>query len=153
MSVHRYNATCHWVGTTAVGYEQYDRTHSAAGPPAELEPRLSADPAFRGDAALLNPEQLLVMAAASCQLLEFLARAARARVNVVEYDDHAEGVMDDAQQPARIERIELRPEISVEAGTSEERVLKLVDQAHRGCYIANSLNTEIALTPKVRVQR
>jgi organic hydroperoxide reductase OsmC/OhrA len=99
--------------------------------------------------ASLNPEQLLVAAASSCQLLEFLALAARARVEVLSYDDDAEGVMDDAGRPARIERIVLRPRIHVAAGTSEERVLKLVDQGHRLCYVANSLTTEIQVEATV----
>jgi len=153
VTVHRYTASCHWAGTTSLGYERYDRTHSAAARPAELAPRLSSDPAFRGDPALLNPEQLVVMAAASCQLLSFLALAARARLNVVMYDDDAEGVMDDADEPARIQRIVLHPEIWVEPGTSEDRVLGLVEQAHSLCYVANSLNSEIVLEPSVKVQQ
>ena len=152
MTVHRYTASCHWTGSTGLGYERYGRTHSAAAPPAELAPKLSSDPAFRGDPRLLNPEQLVVMAAASCQLLSFLALAARGRLNVLMYDDDAEGVMDDANEPARIERIDLHPEIWVETGTSEERVLKLVERAHTLCYVANSLNTEITLAPTVRAQ-
>jgi organic hydroperoxide reductase OsmC/OhrA len=85
VSVHRYRARCSWSGSTGAGYEGYDRAHVAAAPPAATELRLSGDRAFLGDAALLNPEQLLVMAASSCQLLSFLALAARARVDVVSY--------------------------------------------------------------------
>jgi organic hydroperoxide reductase OsmC/OhrA len=151
VTVHRYSAGCRWTGTTAVGYERYDRTHSATAPPAELAPALSSDPAFGGDPALLNPEQLVVMAASSCQLLSFLALAARARVDVLAYDDDAEGVMDDADEPARIQSIVLHPRIVVAGGTSEERVRGLVERAHRLCYVANSLRTEIAVEPTVEV--
>jgi organic hydroperoxide reductase OsmC/OhrA len=149
VTVHRYTASCHWAGSTALGYERYDRTHMAAAAPAELAPKLSSDPAFGGDPALLNPEQLLVMAASSCQLLSFLALAARARVDVTMYDDDAEGVMDEADRPARIQRIVLRPQIWVRGDTSDERVLKLVEQAHRLCYIANSVKSEIVIEPRV----
>jgi organic hydroperoxide reductase OsmC/OhrA len=151
VTVHRYSARCRWTGSTALGYERYDRAHAASAPPAELAPTLSSDPAFGGDPALLNPEQLLVMAASSCQLLEFLALAARARVDVRAYDDEAEATMDDGDEPARIQSIVLRPRIAVAAGTSEERVRKLVEQAHRLCYVANSLRTEIAVEPAVEV--
>src|SRR5258708_1309464 len=65
---HHYSATCAWSGSTAGGYESYDRTHRATAPPATAELTLASDPAFRGDPALLNPEQLLVLAASSCQL-------------------------------------------------------------------------------------
>ncbi|MDQ6854594.1 MAG: OsmC family peroxiredoxin, partial [Actinomycetota bacterium] len=91
MAVHRYTVSCAWQGSTGGGYDAYDRSHTATAPPARPTLPLSSDPAFRGDPALLNPEQLLVMAAASCQLLSFLAVAARARVDVVDYRDDAEG--------------------------------------------------------------
>src|SRR5207302_6235228 len=84
---HRYTTTCTWSGSTAAGYEQYERDHTAAAPPAAARLELSGDPAFRGDPGRLNPEQLLVMAASSCQLLSFLAAAARARVDVIGYQD------------------------------------------------------------------
>src|SRR5262249_1070220 len=84
IGIHRYTVTSAWQGSTAAGYEAYDRSHEAHAPPAEAKLRLSGDPAFRGDAARLNPEQLLVVAASSCQLLSFLAVAARARIDVVD---------------------------------------------------------------------
>ena len=62
-------------------------------PTAHLE--LSSDPAFGGRPERLNPEQLLLMAASSCQLLSFLAVAARARLDVIAYEDEAEAMMPD----------------------------------------------------------
>ena len=73
---HRYSVRCHWSGSTAGGYEAYDRGHEASAPPAAAVLLLSADPGFRGDPGRLNPEQLVVLAASSCQLLSFLAVAA-----------------------------------------------------------------------------
>ena len=67
--VHRYHATCHWAGDTAMGYESYDRAHTSSAPPASIELMLSADPAFLGHPQKLNPEQLVVVAVSSCQLL------------------------------------------------------------------------------------
>jgi organic hydroperoxide reductase OsmC/OhrA len=150
VTVHRYRASCSWTGSTGAGYEGYDRTHVVAAPPAEGELRLSSDPAFLGAPELLNPEQLLVVAASSCQLLSFLALAARARVDVVAYEDDASGEMDDSRRPAYVERIVLRPRI-VAPGASEERVAKLVEQGHRLCYIANSVRTEIVVEPRIEV--
>ena len=150
MTVHRYRASCSWSGSTGAGYEDYDRTHLVAAPPAEGELRLSSDPTFLGAAELLNPEQLLVAAASSCQLLSFLALAARARVDVVAYEDEAEGTMDESDAPARVQRIVLRPRI-VAPGASEERVLGLVEQGHRLCFIANSVRSEIVIEPRIEV--
>lgn len=151
MSDHRYRAHLHWSGSTAVGYEGYDRTHTAGAPPAGTTLTLSADPHFRGDPALLNPEQLLVLAASSCQLLSFLAVAARARLDVLAYDDEGEGVMPEDDPPMRVTRIVLRPRIRLVAGTgaTEERVRHLVEVAHRECFIARSVATEIVVEPTI----
>src|SRR3712207_676266 len=108
--VYRYHATCHWAGDTAMGYESYDRAHTCSAPPASTELMLSADPAFLGHPEKLNPEQLVVVAASSCQLLSFLAIAARARVQVVEYDDHAEAEMPEDDKPMRLTKLTLRPD-------------------------------------------
>jgi organic hydroperoxide reductase OsmC/OhrA len=110
---------------------------------------VSADPAFLGNPQRLNPEQLVVVAASSCQLLSFLAIAARARVQVLEYDDHAEAVMPEEDKPMRLTRITLRPTIVVGLGVKEERVVRLTEMAHEQCYIANSLGTEIVVEPTV----
>lgn len=110
---------------------------------------MSADPAFRGDAARLNPEQLLVVAAASCQLLSFLAVAARARIDVVEYRDDAQGEMPEEEHPMRVTRITLRPRITVRGDVSEDRIRHLVDVAHHECFIANSLKTDVVIEPVV----
>ncbi len=150
--VHRYHATCHWAGDTAIGYESYDRAHTSSAPPASTELILSADPAFLGHPEKLNPEQLVVMAASSCQLLSFLAIAARGRVQVLEYDDRAEAEMPEDDKPMRLTKITLKPRIVVGPDVKEERVLKFTEMAHKQCYIANSLSTEVAVEPTVEIR-
>jgi organic hydroperoxide reductase OsmC/OhrA/ketosteroid isomerase-like protein len=148
---HRYATRVAWSGSTAVGYDSYPRAHEASAPPAQQPLKLSSDPAFGGDPAQLNPEQLLVLAASSCQMLSFLAGAARARIEVTNYEDDAEGVMPEAVRPMRITRIVLRPVITIRGDQPDERRLRqLTEAAHRHCFVANSLTTEIALEPTFR---
>lgn len=113
---------------------------------------LSADRAFRGDPNILNPEQLLVLAAMSCQLLSVLAVAARARIDILEYDDVGEGVLAEDDPTPRITEIRLRPVIRVGPGPTEERILHLVEVARNECYVANSLRTRILIEPRVIIQ-
>ena len=150
--VHTYRAHCSWRGSTGVGYDAYERAHDAEASPAEVALRLSGDPAFRGDATLLNPEQLLVLAASSCQLLAFLAVAARARIDVLEYDDDAEGEMDEGDPPSRINRITLRPRVVVAAGPTRDRIEHLLEVAHRECFIANTLRSEMTIEPEIELR-
>ncbi len=108
--VHTYRTEVTWAGTTAVGYDAYVRDHTVRTPTVDVGLDLSGDVAFRGDPARWNPEQLLVAAASSCQLLSFLAVCARARIDVVAYRDEAHGVMPEDDPPLRLTRIELHPE-------------------------------------------
>ena len=154
-ATHRYTAQLTWAGSTAEGYDHYSRAHDAtAAHEAERRPPslpLSSDPAFGGDPAKLNPEQLLVLAASSCQMLSFLAVAARARIDVVSYADDAEGVMPEDDRPMRITRIVLRPQVTIKGDApDDDRLQHLVETAHRHCFIANSLATEIAIEPAFR---
>jgi organic hydroperoxide reductase OsmC/OhrA len=146
--MHSYTAGVAWSGSTGVGYDGYDRRHAGVSSASFALP-LSSDAAFSGDPVCLNPEQLLVMAAASCQLLSFLAVAARARIDVVEYHDQAFGEMPETALTV----ITLRPHITVAVDPQhpidENRVLHLCEIAHRECYIANSLRTEVRVIPAV----
>jgi len=146
-AVHTYTTTCSWEGSTSEGYDAYQRTHVATAPPAEAALTLSADPAFRGDPRLLDPEQLLVLAVSSCQLLSFLAVAARARIDVVRYEDSAEGVMPGDEHPMSVTRIVLRPRITVRGDADDSRLDHLCRVAHEHCFIANSVRTEILVEP------
>ncbi len=146
---HVYRTRLDWHGSTGAGYESYGRIHRVAVPPADGELVLSSDVAFHGDARLPNPEQLLLAAASSCQLLMFLAIAARSKVDVLAYEDEAEAVMPEDQKPMRITRIALRPRIVVAAGADLDRVRRLVERAHDECFIANTLNAEISIEPAI----
>jgi organic hydroperoxide reductase OsmC/OhrA len=148
MTTRRYETRLRWSGSTGLGWERYDRTHTAVAPPAEQEIALTTGES-KGDPRILNPEQLLVMAASSCQMLMFLHLAAKARIDVVEYQDEALGLMPEDDEPVRITEITLRPRIVVAGEAAEERVRKLARTAHEHCFIANSLRTEIEIEPRV----
>jgi organic hydroperoxide reductase OsmC/OhrA len=149
MGEHTYRAAVEWTGSTGAGYAAYPRAHSAHTPPATDGFDLSADPHYRGDPDLPNPEQLLVLSASSCQLLSFLAVAARAGVDVVGYSDAADGVMPPDSRPLRITRITLRPRITVRGRVDTALVERLVHEAHEQCYVASSLTTDVVVEPVV----
>jgi organic hydroperoxide reductase OsmC/OhrA len=148
MPTHRYETHLIWNGSTGLGWDNYDRVHSATAPPAEQEIRLTTGESH-GDPSILNPEQLLVISASSCQMLSFLHLAAKARIDVVAYEDEALGVMPEDAEPLRITEITLRPRITVAGDASEERVQKLVHTAHEHCFIANSLNSAMSIEATV----
>lgn len=149
MTTHTYETNVVWQGCTADGYRLYTRAHTATATPADAALTLSADPHFRGDATALNPEQLVVMAASSCQLLSFLTVAATRGIDVLNYVDAAQGYMDDAASPVALSRILLRPVVTVASDTHADAVRAAMEQAHERCYIANSLRTTVKIQSTV----
>jgi organic hydroperoxide reductase OsmC/OhrA len=150
VATNTYETRVHWTGSTGLGWEHYDRTHVATAPGIEQEVRVTTGES-KGDPSILNPELLLLMAASSCQMLWFLHLAAKARIDVVEYDDSASALMPTDEQPVRITEITLRPRIVVSGDASEERVHKLAHTAHEHCFVANSLTAQMTLQPTVEV--
>lgn len=144
----RYDIALRWQGSTGAGWDAYDRTHVATASPAEQEVRLTTGES-KGDPAILNPEQLLVMAASSCQMLWFLHLAAKARIDVVAYADDAAATM---PPDAGLDEIRLRPRVTLTNAADEARAVKLLHKAHDHCNIARSLRTPIALEPHMEVR-
>lgn len=107
----------------------------------------SANPAYLGSEAGVDPEEAFVAALSSCHLLTFLAIAAKKRLVVDSYDDHAVGLM--AKNSAgrlAITQVTLRPKIAFAGQTPDaEALAKLHHLAHEECFIANSVTTEVTI--------
>lgn len=148
MSEHK--AVLHWErGEGGFGYEEYSRTHELTmGGGAPI--RASAAQAFRGDPALTNPEDLLVGALSSCHMLTFLAICARKNLVVDAYDDDASGWLErPAGAPMHVTRVTLRPRVRFAGAPPDAATLAaLHEQAHRGCFIASSVKTDVKVEPR-----
>ena len=142
---------CHlqWTGGTGQPLQNAnfsrDLTASFANVPSMP---LSAAAAYRGDANKLNPELLFVASLSSCQALTYLYLAAQAGLGVVSYADDAEGQLGIIEGRMRMSSVTLRPLISLAAGTNEEKARALVQKAHQGCFIANSVSTALTIEPR-----
>ena len=149
---HRYATRVTWtgdLGSGTSGHRAYKRDHeiSAAGKPAVLG---SSDPAFRGDPARYNPEELLVASLSACHMLWYLHLCAEAGVVVTGYVDDAEGTMaETADGGGRFTNVTLRPRVRVAAGSDRALAASLHERAHHLCFIANSVNFPVACEPGV----
>jgi organic hydroperoxide reductase OsmC/OhrA len=100
-------------------------------------------PRFSVEAAV-DPEEALVASAASCHMLTFLYLAAKAGFNVESYTDNAVGEMTNDDGKHWISRITLDPQIEwIGDAPDGEQLAELHHAAHEGCYIANSIRSEI----------
>ena len=149
---HSYRATLEWSdpqGTTRASTHSRNHIVRIAG---KSDLSLSADPGFRGDPALHNPEDLLVVSLASCHMLWYLGLAARAGIAVKRYVDEAGGLMvEDAVKGGRFERVVLRPVVTIAAGGDVQKAMELHHEAHRQCFVANSVNFPVECEARIEV--
>jgi organic hydroperoxide reductase OsmC/OhrA len=151
---HRYEVGVTWTGNRGEGtaeYGAYDRDHEVT---AEGRPTLagSSDPAFRGDAARWNPEQLLVAALSQCHLLSYLHVCAVSDIVVVAYEDRADGVMEMTEDGGgHFTEVTLRPAVTVADASMVDAARELHAPAHERCFIASSVNFPVRHEPELRV--
>lgn len=150
---HTYRTTVTWTGnrgTGTSGYRDYGREHEIAAGAKPMIPG-SSDPAFRGDAARWNPEDLLVASVSACHKLWYLHLCAEAGVVVTAYVDEAVGVMvEDAEKGGYFTSVELRPVVTIAKG-DVDLAQALHAQAHGKCFIANSVNFPVTCMPRVEI--
>lgn len=150
---HHYTARTEWTGNLGEGtasYRGYSRDHEISA--AEKAPIAgSSDPAFRGDAARWNPEDLLVASLSSCHMLWYLHLCAEAQIVVLAYHDDAQGTMVEDAGGGRFTEAVLRPVATLAAGADAARATALHEEAHRQCFIANSVNFPVRVEPAVLV--
>ena len=143
MSEHK--ATVRWSrGGKDFTYKTYSRDHvwrvNGNDVPA------SATTAYFGNPSRVDPEAALVAALSSCHMLTFLALAANRGFVVERYEDAAVGHLEkNAAGKLAITRVELHPSITYGGAKqpTEEDLDWLHEKAHKECFIANSVTTEV----------
>ena len=99
----------------------------------------------------VDPEEAYVASISSCHMLTFLWVASRRGIEVTSYEDTAVGVMSKNERGILwISSVVLHPRVRY-AGSrpSDEVEEEMHHQAHEGCYIANSVKTDITVAPDV----
>jgi len=146
---HLYTLDLLWRGDHTRTYESYTREHLITIQ-GKSELRATADPMFRGDGALHNPEDLLLAALSGCHLLTYLALCARARVNVLSYRDQAEGTLQLTKDGGgHFTEVILRPQVVVEQEGMLEKARYFHGEAHKYCFIARSVNFPVRCVAEV----
>lgn len=152
---HRYHVTVEWTGNLGAGtanYRAYSRDHVIKAGDKPAIPG-SSDPNFRGDPRRWNPEELFVASLSACHKLWYLHLAAVSGVTVIRYEDAAEGVMiESGDAGGRFAKVVLRPSVTIAAGGDADLALRLHDDAHAKCFIANSVNCAVEHAPTIHVE-
>ena len=149
---HTYRVTIDWTGNRGVGtadYRAYGRDYliRAAG---KLGIDGSSDPAFRGDKARWNPEELLVASVSACHQLWYLHLCAVAEFRFWPIATTPKApwssrrtAPDNSPRSRFVRKSAYRPRPIWRAP------LHLHHEAHAKCFIANSVNFPILCEPRI----
>lgn len=150
---HQYNTHLNWTGNLGAGtsdYAAYSRDHVVSAPGKLTPIPGSSDPAFRGDPARYNPEELLVASLSQCHMLWYLHLCAVNEVVVETYEDNPTGTMlEEANGSGVFTEVILRPTVTVSAGSDVRRAAELHNVAAQLCFIAKSVRFPVRHEPRV----
>ena len=153
-ATHRYKTCVEWTGNLGRGtadYRAYSRDHRIVAP-GRPELAGSSDAAFRGDATRYNPEDLLIASLSSCHMLWYLHLCSAAGIVVQSYRDESEATMkEDEGGGGRFTAAVLRPLVTLDRESDVVPALALHEEAHRLCFIANSVNFPVTVEPRASV--
>ena len=130
---------------------RYSREHTwvfDGGVTIPASPSPSVVPAPYSNAKNVDPEEAFVASIASCHMLTFLYLAGREGIEVTSYEDDAVGVMTKNERRVPwVSSVLLSPRVryGADKAPSPEQERRLHEEAHHGCFIANSVKTEITV--------
>lgn len=99
-------------------------------------------------AATVDPEEAVVAALGACHMLFFLALASRKGLVIDAYEDDPSGLLESKDGATWLTTITLRPRVRWGGAPPERAVVdELHHEAHKRCYIANSLKSKVTVEP------
>ena len=151
--MHQYTASVRWERQGVPFTDRkYPRAHvwrfdGGIEVPGSSSPLVVREPL--SDPRAVDPEEALVASASSCHMLFFLDFASRNGLVVDSYQDEAVASMGtDGTGKVYVAKIELKPKVEFEGRTpSDNELAELHHRSHEACFIANSLKSEVTVTP------
>ena len=153
-----YSAVIRWArgDDEAFSDNQYSRGHTwefdgGVTVPASSSPHVVPLP-FSVEANV-DPEEAFIAALSSCHMLTFLGIAAKQKYVIDSYVDDAVGVLEeDESGRSSVTKVTLRPDIVFSGSKipTAKQLDKLHHLAHKNCFIANSVKTEIVVEAKAK---
>jgi peroxiredoxin-like protein len=142
-TTYRYQVVSHWT---------MHKRGIVEAPDVPRTINFSAPPEFGGEPGLWTPEHMLLAAVATCFTATFRVLAERSKLELHALEVPVEGVLEREEKGYRFTEIQLRPQVTILKESDRVRTLLLVEKAEKACLVSRSLNSKIALSPKVVVE-
>jgi organic hydroperoxide reductase OsmC/OhrA len=118
---------------------------SAAGRPNIV---VGSPPEFNGEPDIWAPEELLVGSLNTCMMLTFLTLARAQGLTPVGYESEAEGLLENVEGKYHITEVTVRPSVTLKSEVELELARKAMASVEAHCFIANSINARVTLSPE-----
>ncbi len=138
---HHYKVSGRATSDSHVVLQAQDLPEIITAPPTE----------FDGPGDQWSPEALLVGAVADCFILTFRAVARASKLDWLNLECSASGVLDRVERSTRFTAISIDATLQVAEGTDVEKAEKLLHKAEAACLVTNSLIADSSLTATVAV--
>ena len=116
----------------------------AAGRPNII---VGSPPEFKGEPDIWAPEELLVGSLNTCMMLTFLTLAQAQGLTPVGYESE-EGLLENVEGKYHITEVAVRPHVTLKSEAELELARKTMESVEAHCFIANSINARVKLTPE-----
>jgi len=100
-------------------------------------------PEFMGHKDMITPEDLFVSSVNSCMMSYFINVAERMRVKLESYESSAYGILSEKGIDFIFSRIDINVDVKVKDEKSAKRAHRAIDMAKKGCFVANSIKSEV----------
>lgn len=119
---------------------------------AEGKPGLavSSPPEFKGEPGMWTPEELFLASLNACTLQTFLVYAQSKGLEFSSYTSSAEGTVASTNGRYRFTEVTLRPVLTLKSESDFERGRQILADAHRDCFISNSITAAVNLIIDIR---
>ena len=109
---------------------------------------VGSPPEFKGEPGIWAPEELLVGSLNTCVMLTFLTLAQAQGLIPTGYESEAEGLLENVEGKCHITEVTVRPRVTLKSEAELEPARKTMESVEAHCFIVNSINARITLTPE-----
>ena len=109
---------------------------------------VGSPPEFKGEPGIWAPEELLVGSLNTCMMLTFLTLAQAQGLIPTGYESEAEGLLENVEGKYHITEVTVRPRVTLKSEAELEPARKTMESVEAHCFIANSINARVTLTPE-----
>jgi organic hydroperoxide reductase OsmC/OhrA len=134
-------------------FHQHDRSFVALEQGVPRLIHFSSPPEFGGEPGVWTPEHFLLASVASCFIETFKAVAKASKLDFQGIEVGVDGILEKDAGGLRFTKITIRPALIVYSDDLRELGLRLLAKTERSCLIVRSLSSEIAVDPKILVEK